>query len=235
MPVDSRCVPPGTCASAACEPGLGGAAADGCVVGSPQPDGAPCAEDANPCTVDVCRAGVCAHETAPDTSACAPVGEAFRQTLALEAITQGLLSTVSAAGVASVDDLAAHLTAIGASLDAAERALAGDTAQVAPEVARMVSGLVVASGVPASLRARIAFKDILRTPREVAAFLDEVSRAQDRARISRSVARMLRRGGRRLLAGTLGLKADLRRLQRRTSTDRARPRRHRRSGVQQLF
>ncbi len=221
VPVDSRCVPPGECTSAVCAPGLPGADANGCVVGTPRADGAPCAEDTDACTVDVCRDGACAHERPADTTGCAPVQGVFRQTIALRAITQDLRADVTAADLGSVDALVAHLTSIEASLAAAQQALAGDT----PGPVALVVRPSVASSVPANLRARIAFTDVLKTPREVAAFLDEVDRAQQRAAIVRSVGRMLRRGGRRLLSGTKSLKADLRRLQRGAVTARSR-RRH---------
>ncbi|HJQ84979.1 MAG TPA: hypothetical protein VKA21_12930, partial [Candidatus Binatia bacterium] len=63
-------------------------------------------------------------------------------------------------------------------------------------------------------RARIALKHVLRTPREVAAFLDLLARARRRGLVPRPKANLLRADGRRLLKGTRALKADLRRLQR---------------------
>ncbi len=221
VPVDARCVPPGACTNAVCAPGSAGADAAGCLAGTPQADGAPCAEDTDACTADVCRGGACTHEPPVDSTACAPVQGVFRQTIALEAITRDLLANVGAANSGSADSLTAHLETIAESLAAAERALAGDGT---------TSGALrpaVVSAIPASMRARIAFTDVLRTPREVAAFLDDVRQAQEEAAIPRAVGRTLRRGGRQLLGGIESLKADLRQLQRGTTTARARRHRHR--------
>jgi len=209
VPVDSRCVPSGQCTNAVCAPGAAGADAEGCLVGLPQPDGAPCAEDTDPCTSDICRGGACVHDRSTDTSTCAPVQAVFRQTIALREATRDLMAEVTAAGAAGVDSLLADLDSIDRDLAAAESALAGDQPGPAPMVAE-----AVASAVPASLRARIAFTAILRTPREIANFLHDVGQAQQQAQITRAAGHLLRRGGRRLLAGTKRLKVELRRLKR---------------------
>ena len=146
------------------------------------------------------------------STGCAPVRAVFRLTIALREATHDLATQVAAAGAAGVDSLAADLDAIDRDLVAAESALAGDHAGPAP----MAVHTAVASDVPASLRARIAFTAILRTPREIANFLHDVGQAQQQAQIARSTGGLLRRGGRRLLAGTRALKADLRRLKRGT-------------------
>jgi hypothetical protein len=222
VPVDSRCVPSGQCTSAVCAPGLAGADAAGCVVGLPQSDGAPCAEDTDPCTLDVCRGGACVHERSTDTTACAPVQAVFRETIALRDATRGLMTQVTAAGATGVDSLLADLDAIDGDLAAAEGALAGDQPGPAP----MVAHVATASDVPASLRAHVAFTAILRTPREIASFLRDVGQAQQEAEITRAAGHLMRRGGRRLLNGTKALKASLRRLERRADP-RPEGRRHR--------
>jgi len=223
VPVDSRCVPSGECTSAMCAPGLSGADAAGCVAGSPEADGAPCAEDTDACTVDVCRGGACKHERSTDTTACAPVQGVFRQTIALRAVTQDLLGELDTANPGGVGALVSDLSSIEASLAAAERALEGGEPGPAPAVFHPA----VASSVAANERAHIAFTEVLHTPRQVALFLEALSRAQQRAAIQRSVARMLRRGARGLLNGTRVLRSDLRRLQRGpTATASSRRRAH---------
>ncbi|HJQ85136.1 MAG TPA: hypothetical protein VKA21_13720, partial [Candidatus Binatia bacterium] len=54
---------------------------------------------------------------------------------------------------------------------------------------------------------------VLRTPRQVRAFLTIVAEARARAEVGRETARTLRRRGRALLRGTKTLKGDLQRLQ----------------------
>jgi len=210
VPVDSRCVPAGACRVAVCAPSDAGADRAGCIVGPPQPDGARCAEDTDACTLDVCRGGVCAHVRVADTANCAPLQGALRQTLALEAVTQQIAAVVTAAAPGAADIFLPRLTTIEASLAAAARALAGDEQT---GLATLVVAPAVESAIPASQRARIAFTEILRTPREVAAFLQDVHAAQQRAAITRAAGKTLRPVGRRLLVGTKALRRDLKKLQ----------------------
>jgi hypothetical protein len=96
---------------------------------------------------------------------------------------------------------------------AAARALAGRDA-AAPGVRAAAAYAETA----AQLRTRTAFTHVLRTPRQVRAFLQIVSEARARAEIGRETGRTLRRRGRLLLRGTKTLKADLQRLQRVSQT-----------------
>jgi hypothetical protein len=209
MPVDSACVPADACRAAACAPSLPGHDAAGCVAGSGRDDGQACAEDADVCTVDVCRAGTCAHEPQTDTTGCAPVQDAFHQAIALDNLTQELGAAVSIAGPPAVERALGRLAEVEADLQSAARALAGDTP--GPALAGAQAGV---PGSPAAERARIAFTMVLRTPRAVSAFLQTLAQARTRAAVGRPVARQLRRRGRVLLQGTRRLRASLRTLAR---------------------
>ena len=227
VPIDSRCVPPDTCTAAVCAPALPGHDAAGCVAGAPLADGQACAEDGDACTTDVCRGGVCAHEPALDTSGCAPAQAPLQQTLALGELTQGLEADVEAAGLAPLVTL---LAGIESDLAAAARALAGELVAASDSTRALAAGLepAAASGITAEQRARIAFTEVLHTPREVAAFLDDLAVARQRAGLPPAVARDLHRRGLTLLRGTKALKAKLRRLQRDPRHRHGRKRRARR-------
>ena len=215
VPIDSRCVPPDACTAAVCAPALPGHDAAGCIAGAPQAEGEACAEDGDACTTDVCRGGVCAHEPAVDTTGCAPVQEPFRQTLALGELTQGLEVDVAAAGE-GLAPLVGRLAGIESDLAAAARALAGEPVADSGSTRALATGFepAEATGLSADQRARIAFTAVLHTPRQVAAFLDDLAAARQRAGLPPAVARDLHRRGRMLLRGTKSLKAQLRRLQR---------------------
>ena len=225
VPIDSRCVPPDACTAAVCAPALPGHDAAGCIAGAPQAEGEACAEDGDACTTDVCRGGICAHEPAVDTTGCAPVQEPFRQTLALGELTQGLEADVAAAGE-GLAPLVGRLAGIESDLAAAARALAGEPVADSGSTRALATGFepAEATGLSADQRARIAFTAVLHTPRQVAAFLDELAAARQRAGLEPGVARDLRRRGRMLLRGTKSLKAHLRRLQRNHGRRHARTR-----------
>jgi hypothetical protein len=225
VPVDARCVSPGRCTAAVCAPGSAGADEAGCVPGVVRGDGQACAEDADPCTVDVCRGGECLHERPADTMGCGRLQGVFRETLALGDLTGDLLGQVAAAASASADALVASLTGIQDDLAAAARALAGERADFVPATARPRA----ASDTPATLRARIAFTHVLRTPRQVSAFLQDVASAQAAGDLNGSTGRKLRRDGRRLLVGTKQLRAELKQLA--TAKVRTRGRRQGRSAA----
>ena len=225
VPIDSRCVPPDACTAAVCAPALPGHDAAGCIAGAPRAEGEACAEDGDACTTDACSGGICVHEPAVDTTGCAPVQEPFRQTLALGELTQGLEVDVAAAGEA-LAPLVGRLAGIESDLAAAARALAGEPVADSGSTRALAVGLepAEATGLSADQRARIAFTAVLHTPRQVAAFLDELAAARQRAGLEPGVARDLRRRGRMLLRGTKSLKAHLRRLQRNHGRRHARTR-----------
>src|SRR5438552_3525555 len=215
VPIDSRCVPPDACTAAVCAPALPGHDAAGCIAGAPQAEGEACAEDGDACTTDVCRAGICAHEPAVDTTGCAPVQQPFRQTLALGELTQGLEADVAAAG-AALAPLVGRPAGIESARAPAARALAGEPVADSGSTRALATGFepAEATGLSADQRARLAFTAVLHTPRQVAAFLDDLAAARQRAGLPPAVARDLHRRGRMLLRGTKALKAQLRRLQR---------------------
>jgi len=216
VPIDSRCVPPDACSAAVCAPALPGHDAAGCVAGAPRAEGEGCAEDGDACTTDVCRNGICAHEPAVDTTGCAPVQDPFRKTLGLGELTQGLVADVAAQGDVRLAPLVARLTGIESDLAAAARALAGEPVTGSASPRALAAGFEPAdqTGLSAEQRARIAFTQVLHTPRQVASFLDDLAAARQRAGLPPTVARDLRHRGRVLLRGTKALKAQLRRLQR---------------------
>jgi hypothetical protein len=211
MPVDSACLPADACRAAACAPARAGHDDAGCVPGPARGEGQPCAEDADVCTVDVCRAGTCAHEPATDTAGCAPVQDAFHQTIALGNLTEELGAGMTAsAGSPPVQRAINSLGSVAADLESAARALAGE-----PPLGTALAGAQAgASGSPAAERARIAFTTVLHTPGQVSAFLQTLAQARTRVAIGGSAVRHLRRRGRVLLRGTRQLRASLRALAR---------------------
>jgi hypothetical protein len=217
VPVDSRCVPPGTCTDASCEPERPDADAAGCVRGASRLDGQACAEDADACTTDVCRGGACVHERTPALETCAQLQGVFKEALGLDLLARDLLADIAAEAPEGAEALVSRLTGIQQNLNAAARALAGEQAGLVPAVPIGAE----ARSIAVRDRARIAFTHVLRTPRQVAAFLRELAIARERAQLSRALNRPLRLGGRRLLKGTRSLKSDLRRLQRRNGRNHA--------------
>jgi hypothetical protein len=209
MPVDSACVPPDACRAARCAPAVAGHDEAGCVAGMPRGEGQTCAEDADLCTSDVCRAGTCAHERATDTSGCTPIQDAFQQTIALQNLTEDIGADVADTPVPALQSALARLSAVEAELATAADALAGHT--VEPAVAGADAG---PSRDLAADRAHIAFTMVLRTPRQVSAFLQTLAQARTRASIGRRAAHRLRLRGRVLLRGTRHLRASLRALAR---------------------
>ncbi len=218
VPVDAGCTGAATCGRGACVPSRSDHDADGCVAGAPVANGAPCAGDGDVCTRDVCRGTTCAHEPDDDVATCTPLQQPFRQASGLENLAGGLAADVSA-GDGDVAPLVVRLARIQQELGAAAAALDGD-ANDSPttlfEALRVFAAGVlgpapaVASGLTAQERARIAFTHVLRTPREISAFLKLVADARARAAFGPG-ARDVRRRGRTLLTGTRRLRAGLKR------------------------
>jgi hypothetical protein len=211
MPFDDRCVPSKQCMSAACDPGRPDHDEAGCAHGTPRTEGQACAEDGDACTRDVCRGGVCAHEPESDEAQCAPVQDAFRQTLAASTVAGELHDDLadSDAPVAAV--ALGRLAVIEAQLDAAAAVLDGHADGPTPALAIHPAA---ESTMTAQDRARIAFTTILRTPRQISAFLQTLSEARARAQLGRPTAKHFRRRGRVLLRATRVLRANLRALRR---------------------
>jgi slime mold repeat-containing protein len=209
VPVDDRCVPTEACTAAACAPEDADHDAAGCMAGAPLPDDAECAEDADPCTADICRNGRCAHEPTRNPADCSPVQGAFRQTIALGNLAAEIDADLAAASASALEPALVHLDRIETALDEAARALAG---KGAPE-AQLAPYPAVIPDMPAAERARIAFTTVLRTPREVNAFLQTLARVQARRALGRQATRTARLRGRLLLRSTRALRTDLRGLQ----------------------
>jgi len=207
VPVDSRCVSPGQCAVAACRPASPDHDAAGCVAGPPRLEGEPCADDADTCTVDVCRAGECVHDAVVPATTCQPVQEPFRQTLALADLADSLVADAQTAPPDTATALVAQLDVIHDQLEAAARALAGETTP-ATQIVSLVRRRAIVTDLSSRTRARVAFRMLLRTPREITSFLQLVAEA--RTQLATSVTRNLRRNGRRLLRGTNSLRRHLR-------------------------
>jgi hypothetical protein len=203
VPAHGRCASPDACTTAACLPGTPGADASGCVDGEPLDDGAACPDDGDVCTADVCGGGGCRHD-AVGGATCSPVQQVFdvANALASEARTlQGAAAEAGAPGAV----IALRLDPVERAFAAAARALAGQ-----PGAAPALAGTRADTEMTAAERARIAFTTVLRTPRQVSAFLSTVAEARARAGLSRPLARYLRRRGRVLRRTARFLKAELR-------------------------
>jgi len=210
MPFDDRCVPAKECRTAACDPGQPNHDDAGCAAGAPRAEGQTCAEDADACTRDVCSGGVCAHQPEADQAQCAPVQDAFRQTLAAGTVAAELHDDLAATGAPVAAVALTRLAAIEAQLEAAAAALDGLPPGVTPALAIHPAA---DSTMTAQERARIAFTTVLRTPRQISAFLETLSEARARAQLGRPTAKHFRRRGRVLLHATRVLRANLRALQ----------------------
>ena len=209
VPVDSRCEQVDACRASACIPQQPDRDAAGCAAGPPRAEGEQCSEDSDPCTLDVCRTGACAHETTVDVDACFPLQEVFRRAIALGNLTRELTEVLAAASPERFAASLAELTRIQTDLDAASAVLAGrDPLELAP----LVEGGSTIGETPPSERVRTAFTMVLRTPGRVSAFLESLAEARSRAALGAQSARRVRRRGRLLLRNTRALRHDLRRL-----------------------
>lgn len=210
VPVDSRCEQVDACRASACLPQQPDRDEAGCSAGAPRGEGEQCSEDADPCTVDVCRTGACAHETSVDVQACFPLQEVFRRAIALANLTRELTDVLV---TASPDRFATSLLTLGriqSDLDGAIAVLAGrDSLELSPMGTDSTPG-----DTPPSERVRTAFTMVLRTPAQVSAFLQSLAEARFRAALGAQSARRVRRRGRLLLRNTKSLRGDLRHLQR---------------------
>jgi hypothetical protein len=208
VPIDSRCSTGGECSAAHCAPERDDRDAGGCVGGPTLA----CGEDGDPCTIDVCDVQACVHETVADVAACRPLTGVFRRALGLAAMARALATEVGLhAAVFGAERAPAALgDALGraeAALSAAVEALAGRPVGIVP--AALPPNI---TATPAQERARIAFTQVLGTPREVRSFVALLAAAQVRLEL-RQEARVLRRRARLLLRGTKTLKGELKRLQ----------------------
>jgi hypothetical protein len=218
VPIDSRCSAPEECTRAICAPEEVGKDAAGCVT-APLDEVAEafCAEDGDPCTDDQCSDGRCTHQSVPELVTCQPVLGAFRRSLGLASLTRGLMAQVkgvnapSAGGSGAIGVLGQRLAAVETTLLAVVNALAG---KLTVEEQPRRKARIDLPETPAQERARIAFVQIKRTPKQVQAFLQQLAQARARAALRREHVLALRRRGRLLLRGTKTLKGELKRIQR---------------------
>jgi len=217
VPIDSRCGVPEECTRTLCSPEQQTRDAAGCVVAPLEALSTPlCAEDGDPCTDDQCSAGRCVHQPVPEVVTCQPVLGAFRKALGLTSLTRGLMVDVkgtnepSGTGGGPLAALTQRLENVETALVSVAGALSGKiTLEEQPNVPR-----TSLPETPAQQRARIAFVQVRKTPKQVQNFLQLVAEARARAALRRGHARALRRRGQLLLRGTKTLKGELKRIQR---------------------
>ena len=199
VPIHARCEVTDTCAQATCEPTSTEADADGCRLSPAQSDGSTCTEDLDPCTRDICRTGMCAHEPVPSLQACAPVADPFRQSLVLAAFAVELSNEV----------------------DATPQLGDGDRLALRDLLEQIRAGLVQAAGQlngldptadTAQARSRQAFPLLKPLTKQARRFVKLVKQAQRRGELAPEDAVVLKENGRDLLRGVRTLKRDVRRL-----------------------
>jgi hypothetical protein len=213
----SSCPVSGECATIECAPGDPNADGRGCVTQSASFELSECTEDDNPCTLDRCHDGSCAHDGLDDPQGCLPLVPSYRRAVTLRAGVERVLNFAideSDASGAAADAIVEDLQAIGDSLDATVRALSGrDDGTSLP--ASAFRGLrLAATATTAQLRGRVALVWLRGTPALVQKYLGAVSRGRRQQEIGVDSARELRRNGRILLTETKALKRDVKNLQR---------------------
>jgi hypothetical protein len=213
----SSCAAPSECATSECAPDDPDADRRGCVTRSADFELAECTEDDNPCTLDRCRDGSCAHDAVSDPQGCLPLVPSYRRAVTLRAGVERVLNYVLEEADASgdtADALVQDLQAIAESLDATVRVLGGRDA--GPDLpASAFRGLrLAAPATTAQQRGRVALVWLRGSPELVQKFLGAVSRGRRRAELGVDAARELRRNGRILLTETKALKRDVKNLQR---------------------
>jgi hypothetical protein len=213
-PLDDRCGAGGECGAEVCMPADPGADSSGCVM-RPANDAAYCTEDADPCTIDSCQAGVCQHQSDGSGPRCAMLDTPFRNVRGLIAGSEGLQATVetalaagcvgSSCDITSGDD-ATHLVALlqssATDLQTAALAISGRLAESSsPEAPR-----------DPTMRAQLALGLLQNTPGEFRAFLATLKQARSRRTVGRGFFRGRRQEGTRLLRGTAKLRSQLTRI-----------------------
>jgi hypothetical protein len=136
----------------------------------------------------------------PARAACDDLTHAFRTTIGLRTLAADL-----AEAARNGPSIAARLTRIETDLDRAARTLQSDAPTTAVAQAAGTSPM-------ADPRARIAFEQVLRTPRAVQQFMNMMQVARVRTQLGKARVRTLRTRGRALLRGTKALRRHLRRL-----------------------
>jgi hypothetical protein len=159
-------------------------------------DGTACLDDDDPCTVDRCAGGACAHVDVVNRATCEPLLDAYRRTLGLGDL---------------VDELAATLS--GSTLPEATRAVVMDAlGGTADDLARASDALAGRADVPAP-GARAAFGIARLTPPRVRLVVKSLKTPGVQSAIGPAAADLARRV-RFLYRSTNQFKRELRRLQR---------------------
>lgn len=217
-PVDDRCATGNECVQTQCLPGPR-ADAQGCVGDSASLELTACSEDQNPCTVDRCRAGACAHDAVDDPSGCSPVVPSYHHAIDLRAGVDRLLAYMNDEAQVGGDTgsrLDDDLGAVAADLDGVASVLAGRTPDSGqPQgLVRPIGGVRLAVDTIAQERGRVALLYARAAPAHVLDFLGRLSSGRRHGDVTPDAARELRRNGRILLTGTKALKRDVKNLQR---------------------
>jgi hypothetical protein len=213
----SACPESGECATIECAPDDPDADGRGCVTRSASFELSECTEDNNPCTLDRCRDGLCAHDALDDPQGCLPLVPSYRRAVTLRAGVDRVLNFAideSDASGTAADAIVEDLQAIGDSLDATVRALSGRDGGASLPASAYRGLRLAATATTAQLRGRVALVWLRGTPGLVQNFLGAVSRGRRRQEIGTDSARELRRNGRILLSETKALKRDVKNLQR---------------------
>jgi hypothetical protein len=175
---------------------------DACVAA---PDGTPCPDDEDPCTVDTCVGGTCEHVGVPSRVTCEPLVDAYRRTIGLTDLVDELAASLASATLPPtarilVDDALASTTA---DLVRASDALAGRLDIPPPAPGETL----------AQARALAAFGIARATPPRVLSVLRVLSAPAVRSAVGVPVVDLARRV-RFLYRSINQLKRELRRLQR---------------------
>lgn len=215
-PDSSSCPESTECGVSECAPDDPAADAQGCVTGSADFDLLECTEDDNPCTLDRCRGGSCAHDAVTDPQGCQPLVPSYRRAVTLRGGVERVLNYVfdeSDAGGDTFDAIVEELQAIADSLDATVRVLGGRDAGGEPPASAFRGLRLAATATTAQQRGRVALGWLRSTPSLVQKFLAVVSRGRRLGDLGPDAARELRRNGRILLSETKALKRDVKNLQ----------------------
>ncbi len=215
VPLDERCGSRGDCAVPVCAPGDASADGNGCTA-RPVDDAVFCTEDADPCTVDVCRLGDCAHE--PVTGAdCPALTAPFRAAIDLASRDVDVRASVAAAAdgtCTKVTPSPGCLIVTGATSPAPRLLALLDAAHTDFMAAVMALGgrLPGASAPEIDVRVRLALGLLQNTPGDLRAFIATAAQGRGRHTIAASFARARQAEARTLLKRTLQLRNQLRRL-----------------------
>jgi hypothetical protein len=222
VPVDDRCGTGTECQAPACAPGETGADTDGCVLRAANEVGY-CTEDHDPCTVDLCRTGSCAHEDDGSGPRCPALDDPY---LTLQALldrtgeTRALLTEAEKTGCAAlasgcqivggarspVPRLAEFLDAARSDLETASLTLAG---RIGPPLGATRDPVV---------RARLALGLIAPTRARLRTYLLTIGQLRRQKLLGRTFAKQLQAQARTLVGGTGQVQKRLRRITKRRET-----------------